>query len=104
FLKDPNNENFCGYGTGFQCLAFLRDFGLTTPLPTLGGTNSTWGGINKLGEVAGIAENGQRDRSCRPGVAVNGTGPQVLDFEAVVWGPSPGQIRALPPLPGDTVG
>jgi probable HAF family extracellular repeat protein len=28
----------------------------------------------------------------------------VLDFEAVIWGPKPGQKRQLPPLPGDTVG
>jgi probable HAF family extracellular repeat protein len=102
--KDPNSENFCGYGTGLQCLAFQWDFGVMTPLPTLGGTNSTFGGINKRGEVAGIAENAHRDASCRPGASVNGTGPQVLDFEAVIWGPSPGQIRELSTLGQDTVG
>src|SRR5208283_2105542 len=36
--------------------------------------------------------------------AINGTGPQVLDFEPVIWGPKPGQIRQLELLPGDTVG
>lgn len=102
--KDPNNENFCGYGTGLQCLAFLWDFGAMTAFPTLGGTNSTFGGINNLGQVAGIAENNRRDFTCRTGMAVNGTGPQALDFEAVVWGPAPGQIQPLPPLPLDTVG
>jgi probable HAF family extracellular repeat protein len=101
--NDPNNENFCGYGTGKQCLTFLWDFGVMTPLPTLGGTNSNYGGINNLGEVAGIAETNQRT-GCAMGVAANGTGPQVLNFEAVVWGPAPGQIRELSPLPGDTVG
>jgi probable HAF family extracellular repeat protein len=30
--------------------------------------------------------------------------PQVLDWEAVVWGPGVGEIRELPPLPGDAVG
>ncbi len=30
--------------------------------------------------------------------------PQALDFEAVLWGPNPGQVQELPPLPGDTVG
>jgi probable HAF family extracellular repeat protein len=101
--KDPNNENFCGYGTGKQCLTFLWDFGVMTPLPTLGGTNSNYGGINNLGEVAGIAETNQ-PTNCATGVAANGSGPQVLNFEAVVWGPAPSQIRELSPLPGDTVG
>ena len=102
--KDPNNENFCGYGTGLQCMAFLWQDGVFTPLPSLGGTNSDWGSINNRGEVAGYAENNTRDPDCRPGVAVNGTGPQVLDFEAVIWGPEPGEMRELPPLPGDKVG
>jgi len=102
--RDPYNENFCGFGTSSQCLTFLWDFGTMTPLPTLGGTNSNYGAINNLGEIAGIAETNRRDPNCRPGPAVNGTGPQVLDFEAVVWGPQAGQIRALSPLPGDTVG
>jgi probable HAF family extracellular repeat protein len=101
--NDPNKENFCVYGTGKQCLTFLWDFGVMTPLPTLGGTNSTYGAINNLGEVAGIAETNQ-STSCNTGVAANGTGPQVLNFEAVVWGPAAGQIRELSPLPGDTVG
>jgi probable HAF family extracellular repeat protein len=37
-------------------------------------------------------------------VSVSGTGPQVLNFQAVVWGPAAGQIRTLGPLAGDTVG
>ena len=102
--KDPNNENFCGYGTGLQCSAFLWQDGVFTPLPSLGGPNSGWGGINSRGEVAGYAENNTRDPDCRAGVAVNGTGPQVLDFEAVIWGPGPGEKRELPPLSGDKVG
>ena len=103
--KDPNNENFCGYGTGLQCVAVLWDyFGTMTPLPTLGGPNGGYGGINNRGQVAGYGENNTRDHGCRPGVAVNGTGPQVLDFEAVVWGPRWGEMRELQPLPGDNVG
>jgi probable HAF family extracellular repeat protein len=102
--KDPNNENFCGFGSPYRCQAFLWDFGVMTPLATLGGANSTFGGINNLGEAVGIAETSRRDSGCRSGQAVNGTGPQVLDFEPVVWGPSAGQVRQLP-LPGsDTVG
>lgn len=102
--KDPNNENFCGFGSPNQCVAFLWEAGVMTPLASLGGTNATFGSINNAGEIAGIAETSRVDKSCRPGPSVNGTGPQVLDFEAVVWGPSPGEIRELPPLSGDTVG
>jgi len=101
---DPYSENFCGYGTGLKCLPALWQNGVMTPLPTLGGNNGTVGQINNRGEAAGIAENSTMDRQCPPGLAVNGTGPQVLDFEAVIWGPRPGEIRALRPLPGDSVG
>lgn len=104
-LKDPNNENFCGYGTGLQCLPFVWSFGAgMTALPTLGGTNAAWGGINNVGEVSGYAENSHKDPACPSKVAVNGTGPQLFDFEPVIWGPKPGQIRQLSLLPGDTVG
>jgi uncharacterized membrane protein len=102
--KDPNNENFCAYFTGLQCLPYVWQFGVITALPTLGGTNASFGAINNLGAVSGFAENNHRDSDCRPGVAINGTGPQVLDFEPVIWGPKPNQIRQLKLLPGDTVG
>jgi probable HAF family extracellular repeat protein len=65
------------------------------PLPTLGGNNGFATGANNLGQVAGWAENTVRDSSCVP--------PQVLQFRAVVWGPLPGQLTQLPPLPGDSV-
>ncbi|MGC2657205.1 MAG: hypothetical protein WA324_04445 [Bryobacteraceae bacterium] len=102
--KDAHNENFCGFGTDQQCLAFVWDFGVMVPRPTLGGTNSTFGAINNFGEIAGIAENGHHDPDCPTAAAVNGTGPLFFDFEAIVWGPLPGQVNELPPLPGDTVG
>src|ERR1039457_1159557 len=102
--KDPNNENFCDYGTGLRCLPFLWQGGLMTPLPTLGGPNAGVGQINNRGQIPGIAETGTRDSECPPGVAFTGTGPQVLDYEAVIWGPRQGEIRVLSPLPGDTVG
>jgi probable HAF family extracellular repeat protein len=113
--KDPNNENFCAYGTGLQCLPFVWQYGVMTALPTLKGadgkygTNAGFGQINNLGQVAGFAENSDKDPECpgnapNAGPAVNGTGPQVLDFEPVIWGPGAGQIRQLPPLAGDTVG
>lgn len=103
-MKDPNGENFCAYGTGLRCLPFFWQGGVMTPLPTLGGYNGTVGNINNRGQVVGIAENSTRDPECPPGVAFTGTGPQVLDYEAVIWGPSQGEIRVLRPLPGDTVG
>jgi probable HAF family extracellular repeat protein len=101
---DPNNENFCAYGTGLKCLPFFWQDGVLTPLPLLGGNNGTVGALNNRGEVVGIAENNTVDSTCPPGVAFTGTGPQVLDYEAVIWGPKAGQIRELRPLDGDTVG
>jgi probable HAF family extracellular repeat protein len=102
--KDPNNENFCGYGTGLQCLVFLWQNGVMTALPTLGGTNAGYGSINKRGQVAGYAEEAAVDKDCPGKVAVNGLGPQRLYFEPVIWGPGKGEIRKLPPLAGDSVG
>lgn len=100
---DPNHENFCGFGTSFQCAVFLWSNGVMTQLPNpLGGPNSNWGGINRRGEIAGWAESTTRDPECLA-TAPNGTGPQVLDYQAVVWGPGPNQFRQLTPLPGDTV-
>jgi probable HAF family extracellular repeat protein len=101
---DPNNENFCGYGTGLQCLAFLWENGVMTALPTLGGTNASWGQINNRGEIAGYAEEDKADPDCPGTVAVNGLGPQILYFEPVIWGPKPSEIRRLNPLKGDSVG
>ncbi len=101
---DPNSENFCGYGTGLKCLPFLWQDGAITRLPTLGGNNASVGQLNNHGELAGYAEKGTHDPDCGSKPANNGMGPQALDFEAVIWGPEPGQIRELQPLPGDTVG
>jgi probable HAF family extracellular repeat protein len=101
---DPNKENFCGFGSNNQCLAFTWDFGTMTALPTLGGTNATFGGANRARQVVGIAETRNLDTTCPSAPAANGTGPLLYDFEAVIWGPLPGQIRELHPLNGDTVG
>ena len=101
--KDPYNENFCAYGTGLTCLPFVWRYGSLRQLPTLGGNNASLGNINNRGEVAGYAEKGTRDPGCLPRVAPNGTGPQVLGYEGVVWGPRRGEIRKLRPLLGDTV-
>jgi probable HAF family extracellular repeat protein len=95
--EDPSNENFCGYGTGLDCVPFLWQDGVMTALPLLGGNN---GGVfnnpNHRGQVAGAAENSTRDPQC--------PAPQVLDYEPVIWGPGPRQIRKLALLHGDSVG
>ena len=82
-------------GTGYQCLGFVWEDGVMRPLPTLGGTNGFATGANNKGQIVGWAENTVHDPTC--------VAPQVLQFRAVVWGPKVGQIRELPPLPGDTV-
>lgn len=92
---DPLGENFCGFGTGLICQGFLWQNGVMTALPTLGGNNGQALGVNNRGQLVGYAENNTQDPNCIP--------PQVLDFEAVIWGPRAGQIRQLPPLPGDTI-
>jgi len=94
-MLDPNGEDFCGYGTHLICLGVFWN-GAVTPLPTLGGNNGVGLNVNNLGQVVGYAENSTKDSTC--------AAPQVLDYEGVIWGPEPGQIQELPPLPGDTVG
>ena len=94
--NDPLGEDFCGFGTHLICLGALWNNGTMTALPTLGGNNSVAFTLNDRGQIVGAAENKTQDPSC--------PAPQVLDFEAVIWGPKPGEIRRLRPLPGDTVG
>jgi probable HAF family extracellular repeat protein len=93
---DPLGEDFCGFGTHLICLGARWNDGTMTALPTLGGNNSVAFTLNDRGQIVGAAENKTQDPSC--------PAPQVLDFEAVIWGPKPSQIRRLRPLPGDTVG
>ncbi len=101
---DPNNANFCLYGTGKVCQAFIYDNGAFNPVHSLGGYNSTVGNINARGEMSGLAETGIRDPDCPAHPLVNGTGPLTLNYQAVVWGPKASDFRILKPLPGDTVG
>jgi probable HAF family extracellular repeat protein len=93
---DPNGEDFCGFGTHRICLAATWHKGVLTALPTLGGNNGEAFGLNNRGQVIGLTENSTQDPTC--------VSPQVLHFEAVVWGPKPGEIHELRPLPGDNVG
>ena len=92
---DPLNENFCGFGTGLICLGFVWQEGTMAPLPTLGGHNGSAAAANNRGQVVGWAESSTQDPSC--------IAPQVLDWEAVVWGPKLGEIHELPPFSGDTI-
>ena len=100
---DPNDENFCLYGTHEKCLPVLWIGSRSIQLPTLGGNNGEAGPINARGQVAGTVETAIRDSACPGTVAPNGTGPQVLDYKGVIWGPHRNQMRTLQPLPGDTV-
>lgn len=102
--KDPNNENFCGNGDGLICKPYVLAYGTVIPLPLLGGNNGSWGGMNNLAQVAGYSETSVKDNACPTGPLGNGNGPQVLDYEPVIWGPRQGAVRKLALLPGDTVG
>lgn len=95
---DPNRENFCSYGTGLECRAFLWQQGKMNalPFPPGGGNNSGAVSINSLRQIAGVAETSIVDRGC--------SAPQMFDFEAVIWGPGPGEVKELRLPPGDTVG
>ena len=93
--NDPLNENFCGSGNGLICLGFLWRDGTMTALPTLGGNNGQAAGVNNRGQVVGWAETSTQDPNC--------VAPQVLDWEAVIWGPKLGEMHELSPLSGDTI-
>lgn len=68
-------------------------------LPTLGGTHGFATGVNNAGQVVGWAETPVHDPTCN---AALGTGPQVLQFRAVLWEPRRGVQTELPPYPGDS--
>lgn len=100
-VKDPNAEDFCGFkATGYPssgttiCVPFLWQFGLTMPLPTLGGGSGQAASINSKGQVVGFAETNTPDPAC--------PGPQKLQFEPVVW--ENGQVHQLPTVSGDADG
>ncbi len=93
---DPFGEDFCNFGNHLICLGAVWN-GVLTPLATLGGNNAMTTLSNNRGQIVGLAENATRDSTCS-------FPSQVLRFEAVVWGPRPGEIHELPPLPDDTVG
>lgn len=78
---------------GHTCVGFLWQWGVMSPLPTLGGNNGFATGINNRGQAVGWAETTYHDPTCKS--------PQVLQFQAVLWGPRHDQIQTLLPLAGD---
>jgi probable HAF family extracellular repeat protein len=83
--------------TNHICFGFLWEDGVMSALPPLpGGLNSYGASINNRGQAVGWAENGVHESTC--------VAPQVLQFEAVIWGPNLGEMTELPPLSGDLDG
>jgi probable HAF family extracellular repeat protein len=84
-----------GVPTGKICKGFRWEKGRMTALPPFpGGYNSYATAANNRGQIVGWAENGIHDSSCNPAF-------QVLQFHAVIWDKK-GEMRDLPPLPGDS--
>lgn len=81
--------------TGNQCLGFVYENGVISPLPTFpGGTNGFATGVNSRGQVVGWAENDVEDPTCNA--------PVTYQFRAALWWPKRGTMTELPPLPGDS--
>ncbi len=82
---------------GYVCRGFAWQNGVMTELPTLGGINGYATSVNDKGQITGWAETTYHDPTC------NSTGSyhQVLQFEAVIWGPNLNEMTQLPPLSGD---
>ncbi len=88
---DPLKEQFSCPAffpiTRHSCRGFVWQWGEMTELPTLGGNNGIATGVNNRGQVVGWAENTVHDPTCLP--------PQVLQFEAVIYGPEKGRSKNL---------
>lgn len=78
---------------GYTCLGFVWKWGELSALPTLGGNNGFAAAVNDRGQIVGWAENKVHDPTC--------VSPQMLQFEAVIWGPGKDEIQQLAPLHGD---
>jgi probable HAF family extracellular repeat protein len=97
---DPHGEDFCGFKQlglptkGTTCLPYIWQYGMMTPLPTLGGPNGVANQINARGTIAGIAENNTQDLTC--------PAPQKLQFKPVIW--EAGKVEELPTFAGDPDG
>jgi probable HAF family extracellular repeat protein len=99
-ITDPHGEDFCGFkalglpSTGAVCVPYISQFGVMTPLRTLGGMNGLANGINSRGQVAGLAENTTVDPSCQA--------PQMFQFKPALW--ENGEVEELPMVKGDLNG
>jgi len=96
--SDPNDEDFCAYGTDHVCTAAVWQGGRFVNLPTLGGNNSTVGNVNSSGQIPGVAETAVSDPSCASKLP-----NQKLRYQAVIWGPDLRSVRPLPLFGNDTV-
>lgn len=75
----------------YQCLGFVWENGVMTPLPTFGGTHGFATGSNNRGQVVGWAETTVRD----PEKCVL---PQKFQFRAALWEPRRNRMTELPPV------
>ena len=91
---DPNDEDFCGFGSHAICKPFVWERGVMMALPTLGGNNGGGNQITDTGTVLGFAENTTPDLGC--------PAPQLYEFKPVVW--EHGKIKELPTVGGDHEG
>lgn len=99
--RDPNLEDFCGFGSQMVCKAFFWQNGVMSPLPLLkdgtgiAGHNAVAKGINIFGQVAGLAENSTPDATCPPyDPSPASLQFQTYQFKPVIW--ARGEIRQLP--------
>jgi probable HAF family extracellular repeat protein len=90
---DPNNKDFCGFGTGLVCRAFVWHHGEMIDLGTFGGNNSSAFAINNRGQVVGGAENATPDPTCTT---------YQFEFKPVIW--EEGETQELPTFSGDPDG
>jgi len=106
-ISDTNDDN--PLGEAFSCWAFFapgvptgkickgfqwRNGVMKALSPFAGGYDSYATAANERGQIVGWAENGVFDSTCDPA-------SQRLQFRAVIWEPN-GEMRELPPLPGDS--
>jgi probable HAF family extracellular repeat protein len=109
---DPLKENWgvayvCntsdGHCTGWQNqqFGFVWRKGVMTPLPTLGGNNSSAFGVNNRGQVVGFAETDANDPTCPTSPTNQPDRWQQPVINALVYGPRGDVQQQLLPLKGD---
>jgi probable HAF family extracellular repeat protein len=90
---DPNKRDFCFFGTGLICRAFLWLNGVMTDLGALGGNNSSAFAINNRGQVVGGAEDSALDPTCTT---------SQFQFKPFIW--QKGKMEELPTFAADPDG